>query len=192
MPAARLEARVHATLPGSRSNGPGRRNVVWFQGCSRRCPGCFNPETHLGDGGRLITVEELAAQLLAESPNGISISGGEPLEQPEALLGLLQILRARAPALSILLFSGFTLAEARQRPQGTSIIELLDVLVAGPYVESLHMDENLISSSNQQLHLLSSRHCPEDFTALPRTEVILHPDGTLTMTGFTPLLCSER
>jgi len=56
-----VNVRVHATEPRSRANGPGARFVVWMQGCTLGCPGCFNPTTHDATGGREVTVEEIAA-----------------------------------------------------------------------------------------------------------------------------------
>jgi pyruvate-formate lyase-activating enzyme len=46
-----MKIRVRAFEPASRANGPGLRAVVWFQGCTRACPGCFNPATHDPRGG---------------------------------------------------------------------------------------------------------------------------------------------
>ena len=58
-----MKVRVHAIEPRSRANGPGARFVVWMQGCTLGCPGCFNPTTHDAAGGREVEVAEVAAQL---------------------------------------------------------------------------------------------------------------------------------
>ena len=176
--------RVHAVLPGSRTNGPGRRNVLWFQGCRRRCPGCFNPETHPHAGGEWTTAEALAGRLLVGDPDGVSLSGGEPFEQPEGLLALLRALRRRAPTLSLLAFTGSTLAELRALPLGPAALRHLDLLVAGPYVQARHRGHPLLGSANQQIHLLSDRHRPEELAEGPTAEVVLHHDGTVTVTGW--------
>ena len=55
-------ARIHAREPRSRANGPGSRFVVWMQGCTLGCAGCFNPTTHDGAGGREIAIEEIAGR----------------------------------------------------------------------------------------------------------------------------------
>ena len=188
MAANDFEARIHATLLGSRVNGPGERNVVWFQGCTRECPGCFNPETHPLDGGETIAVPRLADRLLQGSPQGITISGGEPLEQPGPLLALLRTLREQAPALSLLLFTGHTLDQVHALPESPLILGYLDVLVAGPYVQSLHLGKEFIASQNQSLHLLTSRHRIGELKALQGTEVIIRHDGTLIVTGSRSLL----
>jgi anaerobic ribonucleoside-triphosphate reductase activating protein len=51
--------RVHHFLPLSYANGPGRRAVLWVQGCTLGCPGCFNPETHRNRGGEQVTIDDL-------------------------------------------------------------------------------------------------------------------------------------
>jgi anaerobic ribonucleoside-triphosphate reductase activating protein len=101
-----MKFRLHALEPFSRANGPGLRAVVWFQGCTLGCPGCFNLATHDSQAGRHADTESLAAEILALGTRieGISISGGEPFQQPEALLDLLS--RLTNSHLSRLVFSG--------------------------------------------------------------------------------------
>ncbi|MFH1265139.1 MAG: 4Fe-4S single cluster domain-containing protein, partial [Planctomycetota bacterium] len=83
-----MKIRLHAFEPASRANGPGLRAVVWFQGCTLRCPGCFNPGTHNPLSGHESDTATLAAEILAirRKIEGVSVSGGEPFQQPEALL----------------------------------------------------------------------------------------------------------
>jgi anaerobic ribonucleoside-triphosphate reductase activating protein len=178
-----MRIRLHAVDPASRANGPGLRAVVWFQGCSFGCPGCFNPDTHDPGGGYDADTAALAPQL-AGLPDieGVSISGGEPFQQLDALLDFLR--RIRRSPLSILVFSGHTLEAIRAFPQGPEILACLDVLIAGPYLHALHAGRGLLGSANQRIHLLTSRHHITDFDSLPAREIILHRDGTLTITGF--------
>ena len=181
-----MKLRLHAFEPASRSNGPGLRAVVWFQGCTLRCPGCFNPATHEPQGGYQSDTETLAGEILALGTRieGISISGGEPFQQPEALLDLLQ--RLAASHLSRLVFTGYTLPEIGNLPFGPDILTQVDVLIAGRYVASQRTDHPLLGSANQQLHLLTDRYTLADLAALPARELILHPDGTVTATGVSP------
>ena len=156
---------------------------MWFQGCSLGCPGCFNPGTHDTGTGYDSDVETLVGQILA-SPGieGVSISGGEPFQQAEALAEL--VLRLRETPLTILVFTGYPIEAARARPRGPEILANIDVLVAGPYLQDRHLGAGLLGSSNQGLRLLTSRYSPADFAALPASEVILHRDGSVTVTGF--------
>ncbi|MBI3800395.1 MAG: radical SAM protein [Deltaproteobacteria bacterium] len=178
-----MKIRLHAFEPTSRANGPGLRAVIWFQGCTLGCPGCFNPTTHEPNDGYETKAEVLAADLITlPGIEGVSISGGEPFQQPEALADLVR--RLRQTSLSILIFSGYTLKRIQTMPLGPTILASIDVLVAGPYVREQHSGRGLLGSTNQHLHLLTSRYQPSDFTRLPRREIILHRDGTMTVTGF--------
>ena len=100
---------LHAIEHFSQANGPGLRTVVWFQGCTLGCPGCFNPATHDSRGGRTVDTRELVTEIrsLGQQIEGVSISGGEPFQQPEALLDLLTGLGDSH--LSRLVFSGYRL-----------------------------------------------------------------------------------
>src|SRR5512142_2285205 len=91
-----VSIRVHSFLESSRSNGPGNRAVLWVQGCSLGCPGCFNPETHPTDPAELIPVDELVKRIQKLSPDleGLTISGGEPLQQRRAVQALLEQVRS--------------------------------------------------------------------------------------------------
>jgi len=77
-------------LISSRVNGPGRRFVIWFQGCSIRCRGCLNPEFHDEDGGHLIETARLVDMIrdLRDEIEGVTFTGGEPLAQAMELVSL--------------------------------------------------------------------------------------------------------
>ncbi len=178
---------IHAYESFSRANGPGARAVVWFQGCPLACPGCFNPETHDPGGGHLSDTELLAGEILSKGQGiaGISLTGGEPFSQPEALLDLVQLLRPSP--LSILVFSGYEIAEIRQMPCGPAILNCLDILIAGPYDLNRCLRHSLLGSSNQTIHFLTNRYTYRDFKDIPPCEAIIHPDGSVTLTGIRPL-----
>lgn len=181
-----MDFRIHAYEPVSRANGPGRRAVVWTQGCSIRCPGCFNPATHNPESGRTIDTAELAREVLAQSGaiDGVTISGGEPTEQPEALLDLLtRLVNSR---LSRMMFSGHTLEHIHTMRHGPAILAELDVLVAGPFIQTAPSPFPLLGSQNQKIHFLTGRHTPDEIARVPRMEVVIHKDGTRTVTGLGP------
>jgi anaerobic ribonucleoside-triphosphate reductase activating protein len=159
---------------------------VWFQGCTIGCPGCFNPETHDASGGSARDSGTLAAELLAlPGVDGVSFSGGEPFQQPDALADLAG--RLRPAGLSLLVFSGYTRAAIERMARGPEILGLVDVLIAGPYQAEQHSGRGLLGSANQRIHLLSGRHRLEEFAGVPQGEVILHRDGSITITGIVPL-----
>jgi anaerobic ribonucleoside-triphosphate reductase activating protein len=181
-----MKLRLHAFEPTSRANGPGLRAVVWFQGCTLGCPGCFNPGTHDLQGGCDFDTETLVAKILALDTRieGISISGGEPFQQPNALLDLLR--RLTVSRLSRLIFSGYTLSEVHSLPLGPTILRRIDVLVAGRYVAAQRVGHSLLGSANQQIHLLTDRYTPSELSQVPSRELILHTDGLIAATGFSP------
>ncbi|MEO6776157.1 MAG: 4Fe-4S single cluster domain-containing protein [Kofleriaceae bacterium] len=176
---------VHAIEPRSRANGPGVRFVVWFQGCTLGCPGCFNPTTH-GAGGRTIEVDEVVAQLrAAPGLEGLSLSGGEPLQQPEAAVALLDA--ARALGLSTLAFSGYTLEELRARPLGEAVLARLDVLIDGRYLAGERLATGLRGSANQRIRLLTARYTLAEVEATPVAEIRIDKTGEVVLTGVNPL-----
>ena len=181
-----MKIRIHAFEPGSRANGPGLRAVVWFQGCTLGCTGCFNPGTHDPAAGYDWDTETLAAEIvsLGTKIEGISVSGGEPFQQPAALLDLL--IRVSGSHLSCLIFSGYTLREIERLPLGPAIIDRCDVLIAGRYAPEEHVRHGLLGSSNQQLHLLSDRYTESQLSKTPRCELLLRTDGTITVSGLSP------
>jgi pyruvate-formate lyase-activating enzyme len=94
---------IHSVLYGS-ANGPGLRTVVWTQGCTLKCPGRTNPRTHPHGIGRNVQPDELARELfLAIRPGteGITFSGGEPMQQAASLYELICAIKARWPDYSI-------------------------------------------------------------------------------------------
>jgi anaerobic ribonucleoside-triphosphate reductase activating protein len=176
---------LHGIIPETTTNGPGRRFGIWFQGCSRGCPGCFNPETHPFIKEKSIDIGLLVEKIRNTAHiEGVSVSGGEPFEQPEALYLLLNKIRTDLN-LSTLVFTGYTLEELKTDEKFQNIISRIDVLVAGAYNAESKTSSPLISSSNQKIHLLSDRYnyndvCPENSG---NYEIIIDKTGVLTITG---------
>lgn len=72
-------------------DGPGLRTVLFLQGCNLHCPGCHNKSTWDKNGGTAYKVSELAAILRKKCPNKkLTVSGGEPLLQAQALCALFE------------------------------------------------------------------------------------------------------
>lgn len=180
--------RIHQFLPHSRVNGPGIRAVLWVQGCSLGCPGCFNPQTFPFSGGELRPVGELLARLVAlqGTIEGLTVSGGEPLQQQVPLLALLQRVRQET-ALTTLLFSGFTWPEIQRMPAATSLLDCVDVLIAGRYEAGQRLARDLRGSANKTVHFLTNRYTLADLQAVPSAEVIITPSGEVILSGIDPL-----
>jgi anaerobic ribonucleoside-triphosphate reductase activating protein len=182
-----LKLNIHSKLWKSRANGPGLRTVVWFQGCSIGCKGCFNPSTHSFEPNQLIEPETLAGQIIQKSKEteGITISGGEPFAQAEGLMQLLQIVRHQS-GLSVIVLSGYSHEQILKTPHHRIILDSIDVLIAGPYIEALSQPKNLAGSSNKTCHFVSNRYSMPDFEQVPDAEIIIDAHGNITKSGISP------
>jgi anaerobic ribonucleoside-triphosphate reductase activating protein len=183
-----LFLRLHHFEPRSRSNGPGLRSVLWLQGCTLGCPGCFNPQTHAISGGQLLPVAEISRRITEEidAIEGVTISGGEPLQQAEALVRLLREIRQRT-RLSVVLFTGYSWEEAMAQPQAVALLPMIDVLLAGRYRSDLRVASSLLGSSNKTAHFLSQRYTQADLDRVPPAEILIAPDGEMRFSGIEPL-----
>lgn len=145
------------------AEGPGLRYAVWVQGCPLRCPGCCNPEFLPREGGEPRVPEDLVEEACAAGVEGVSLLGGEPFAQADALARVAEGVRARG--LGVMVYSGYTLAELRALP-GPGPARLLaatDLLVDGRYdARRRSTSRRFIGSDNQVLHFLSERYRPDD------------------------------
>lgn len=179
---------VHAVVRVSYANGPGARAVVWTQGCSLHCPGCCNPLTHLHKPRILVNPEQLADSILAiPDIEGITVTGGEPFEQPAAVGHLCEAVRKAG--LSVMLFTGWTYKSICQH-RGEAVQNLLsqiDILVDGPFIQHL-ADKHLLwrGSSNQEVRFLTDRYGPDVLQKDKQLQVEgqLTPGSALQVTGF--------
>lgn len=178
-----MTLRLHSILPRSRANGPGWRSVVWVQGCSLGCPGCFNPQTHDREQvAEEVKVEDLIRRIVEADTEGLTVSGGEPLQQADAVVALLEA--ARAAGLSTLLFTGLEWEEVQRLPLAPRIMQCVDVLLAGRYVADQRVATGLLGSANKTVHILSPRHTLEEIAATPEAEVVILPDGRVVFSGI--------
>jgi len=142
--------------------GPGRRIGLWVQGCSIGCRGCVSQDTWPRDAAKTIAVDDVVAwcrKVAGVSLDGVTISGGEPFEQPEGLGALLRRLKVwrhdEKLDFDILCYSGYPLARL-QRTHG-SLLALLDAVIPEPYADNRPLTHLWRGSSNQTLVPLSAR-----------------------------------
>lgn len=177
---------LHDFVPRSRANGPGERAVVWVQGCPRRCPGCFNPDTQAFVNRELVSVNELESRILAqENIDGVTFSGGEPFEQASALAELAR--RLQECGLTVVCYTGYTIEQlwAGNREDWNALLSEVDLLIDGPFIESERCHEPFRGSENQNIIYLSGRISPENVEeAHQSAELTLSLDGSLMATGF--------
>jgi anaerobic ribonucleoside-triphosphate reductase activating protein len=178
--------RIHQIEPFSQSNGPGWRAVIWLQGCTLACPGCFNPETHLSSSGRWLEIDEVFKQVNHPGIEGISISGGEPLQQHGSLISFLQKVKQET-SLSVVLFTGYNWQEVQRMPRTKKLLPLVDILLAGRYDQSQRIASGLLGSRNKTIHYLSTRYTPASLNEVPESEVIIKENGEIILSGINPI-----
>jgi anaerobic ribonucleoside-triphosphate reductase activating protein len=180
-----VQLRIAQLVPDTEAEGPGRRFALWAQGCSIRCPGCCNPEMFAADKGKPADSAELAAQALSiPGLEGVSLLGGEPGEQAEALADFAE--RVRAGGLSVMLYSGYTLEELKPKPGAARLLAAVDLLADGRFDQALpETKRRWLGSSNQRLHFLTARYSPDDprFSTSNTVELRLTRDG-LVINGW--------
>ena len=138
--------------------GPGERIAIWVAGCSRRCPYCANPELWSRHDEQKIEPARLAEYINGmrdKKIDGITITGGEPFDQAEALVELINELQFKTEILS---FSGYRIEELRGNPEQDRLLKLIDVLIDGEYINRLNDGKAVLrGSTNQRIHYLNKR-----------------------------------
>ena len=148
-----MKIRIAGTVNDSIVDGPGLRFAVFTQGCPHHCPGCQNPETHDPNGGHEEDTDALIARM-KKNPllSGLTLSGGEQMEQPAPCLELAKA--AHANGLNVWSYTGYTSEELMRQndPDRMALLRQVDVLVDGPFVQDLYdISLRFCGSSNQRL-----------------------------------------
>jgi anaerobic ribonucleoside-triphosphate reductase activating protein len=173
--------------------GPPQRAVIWVQGCSIGCEGCILPEAWNPADGKQVPVTDVAKWVLSlEAIEGLTLTGGEPMEQAIALCRLIDLVR-RQRNLGVLTYTGHTLEYLRAKSDlgQSELIARTDLLIDGPYVRSLHGSLLWRGSTNQRLLNLTSRY--SGFTCGPHVdspaglEVYIDNGGDFRFVGVPPL-----
>ncbi len=172
----------------SEVNGPGSRAVIWVQGCKRECGGCFNPNSWSFEINQLESVDSLAEKILSKPGNkGVTFSGGEPFWQATELASLAR--KVKASGLNVIAFTGFTLEnlQSEKAPAGSQeLLEQLDILIDGPFIESLAINSpnSPVSSSNQQVRIFNPDFEDKITWASDQIEIHVFKDGSRLVTGY--------
>ena len=167
----------------SRVNGPGNRFTLWTQGCSKGCSDCFNPETWSNNIYKEYSPRQILEIIKNFEVDGITISGGDPLEQEVELLELLFLLKEIKLPKGIILFTGFSRNEIRENPLREKCLELVDVLIDGRYEKNLKVDFSLRGSSNQEFYFFSNKISSNELSFDQEIEISCL-EGDIMMTGF--------
>lgn len=170
-----MTLRILDILHDTTVDGPGFRTSIYLAGCRHACPGCHNPESWNPMGGHEVTIDYLLQEIVSDPFAHVTLSGGDPLLQIEAVTTLSRRIKSETDK-TIWCYTGYTLSSEPSidgtiswiltdrhghrlqapmlHPDGTmpEILSYLDVLVDGPFMQSLR-DEDLLfrGSSNQRL-----------------------------------------
>ena len=146
-----IELKIAGVIDESIVDGPGIRYVVFVQGCPHHCPFCHNPQTQSYEDGFEADSDEIVKFIQASHlQSGITLSGGEPFEQPLALMPIAQA--AIELGLNVWAYSGYTYEEIIADENKFALLKLVDVLVDGRFVNELkHYKLRFKGSSNQRI-----------------------------------------
>lgn len=135
--------------------GYGRRFGIWTIGCPRHCKNCSNPELQTPNPAKAIDVKSILriVSQYADSIDGITITGGDPLMQPDALRELLIGFEAMGIR-DVLVYTGYTMAEINLSSKLSDLLPHIGVLIDGPYIDDLNDNKSIRGSSNQKIWLL--------------------------------------
>lgn len=141
--------RIIDIVDGTIVDGPGLRTSIYFAGCAHKCPGCHNPESWDFEAGFLMEVEEIIDHVV-ENDFNVTLSGGDPLYQMPQLTELCK--RLKGLGKNIWCYTGFTFEEVSNSAALSPILEYIDVMVDGPFIEAKRdISLRFKGSSNQRL-----------------------------------------
>lgn len=173
-------------LDGEGLLGPSPRYIVWFHGCNRNCLGCIaidwnrkkTPVFELSVRTMLETIQQLG------NIEGVTISGGEPFLQIEALYELVSELYKNG--LGIIVYSGYRLPELKEmsNEKVTKILGMIDVLIDGSYMEKLDDELPYRGSSNQIIYQFTDRYKTFFSSKKRRCSSIEKKNGQELLTGI--------
>jgi anaerobic ribonucleoside-triphosphate reductase activating protein len=184
--------RVGARLWPTAAEGPGERYALWLQGCSLRCPGCCNPHLFDPAGGESVDVDSLLREVMGAPAEieGVSILGGEPFDQAQALLPFVR--GVRELELGVIVFTGLSLSELQERtdPAVRGVLSATDLLIDGRFDATYpETRRRWVGSANQRFHYLTGRYSPDIERGAngrheQRLEVRIDPAGRVQLNGW--------
>ncbi|MCX7657896.1 MAG: anaerobic ribonucleoside-triphosphate reductase activating protein [Oscillospiraceae bacterium] len=150
-----MKIRLAGVANDSIVDGPGIRFTIFVQGCTRRCKGCHNPQTHDFNGGYESSTEELLQKILSNPLlDGVTFSGGEPFEQAWALYDLGQKLSEKG--YNIITYTGYTfeylIQNANEKNFYKELLSVTDFLIDGEFeIDKKSYELKFKGSSNQRI-----------------------------------------
>ena len=151
--------RILDIVRGTTVDGEGFRTAIYIAGCTHRCPGCHNPQSWDFNAGEEMSLNDIL-DIIDEEDFDVTLSGGDPFCNVGSVLPLAKEIRRRGKG--IWCYTGYTVEEIRKDPVMNKLLDEIDVLVDGPFIEKLKdPDLPFRGSSNQRIIRLKATYPQE-------------------------------
>ena len=152
-------------------DGPGFRTAIYAAGCPHQCPGCHNPNSWDRENGRWMDTGEILQKILSDEFADVTFSGGDPMFQPEGFTELAVSIKRHSQK-NIWCYTGYTFEQLLRNPRQRQLLEYIDVLVDGRFIEELK-DENLYFRGSRNQRLIDVP------ASLQKQETVIYPYNPL-------------
>lgn len=163
--------------------GPGKRYVIWVQGCLKRCKGCYNLEFQPLKENKILEVENIKNDILKykDKIEGVTFLGGEPLLQAAQLAEIAMFCKEND--LTVLCYTGYNYDEVKNKKNVKKLFEYVDVLIDGNYDEKKKINTGFKGSYNQKTIFFTKQYSEKDFEKENSFEITIK-DSKLRIKGF--------
>ncbi|PVZ68916.1 4Fe-4S single cluster domain-containing protein [Pelagibaculum spongiae] len=172
--------------------GPGNRFVIWLQGCTLACKGCWNTAMWPHKENRLIERSFLLKQIIKEKNiEGITFLGGEPLQQCENVRWLIS--KIKMHNLSAMLYTGYEWSEIKANQNHLDVCNSTDILITGRFLQN-ERNTNLLwrGSDNQIVNFISNKYSSLKLKEVNQVEITIEEDGALKIYGYPDQLLLDQ
>lgn len=166
--------RIHNFVRCSEVEGPGKRFAIWTQGCSIKCPGCFNEAAQDNKSGKEMRITEILAEIKiamkTEGIIGVTIAGGEPFDQADELDTLVCCIKFFFEGLNVLVYTGYDIGVILSKEKQASLLEFIDVLIYGPFMQAQSPDSRRWIGSRNQGVRFNNKKLETELTPWPKED----------------------
>ncbi|WP_156300463.1 4Fe-4S single cluster domain-containing protein [Streptobacillus canis] len=180
---------IYSYIEATKSEGPGVRFCIWFQGCLKRCIGCCNTKLLKIEKKNILLIDEICQKILnaKEKYNieGVTFLGGEPILQIYGLINIANYVKSLG--LTNIVFSGYYKSELEKMLPNEidTLFKIIDVLIDGPFeINNLDKKRRWIGSSNQNIHFFTNNYSIKDFEGKLSSLEIRLKDKELIINGY--------
>ncbi len=190
-----MSVKLAKIIKNSESNGPGIHYTIWFQGCNLNCPECFNPHTHNRKGGFRKRINQIVKEIKHEKEvnkiKGVTLTGGEPLQQLEGVFKLVKEIKTKVSDIGIIILTGYEPEELEKMEMFKRISTYVDVFIAGRYRKERKIQKGIRGSDNKKYLFLTEYYARRDFDKVPQLEVIVGKTGSIVLSGIEPEIMND-